>query len=352
MKNVFSKFAVLSMSALVLAACGNSGSATTDSGTASTEDYSDKLTMVWYPNESGSDMEKSREVIGNYIEEATGKEVEHQLTTDYAIAIEAIASGQANLAFMGAQGYVEANEKNENVLPLVVPSGESGTLEDAIYYSWINVKKGNEDQYSDGNGGYSIENIKDKRFSFVSNSSTSGFVVPTSGIVEAFPDENLTQEALMEGGEDKFFSEVLFGGSHQGSAVNLISDRADVAAFCDTCVANYVEPVEGEQNEVGTTYAVREDAADPFSGLAGQKFVSIAVTPVLNAPMVINNDVTSPEDQAALKEIFTSEEMNNDSGIWKDPESEDSALFEKEGDSQFIPAEDAWFDPIRELSEN
>ena len=357
MKNVLSKIALLSMSALALAACGNSGSATEDSatgtGSAATEttgEYTDTITIVWYPNESGSDMEASREAIGGYIEEATGKEVEHQLTTDYAIAIEAIANGQANLAFMGAQGYVEAHDKNENVVPLVVPSGESGTLEDAIYYSWINVKKGNEEAYSDGNGGYSLDNIQGKRFSFVSNSSTSGFVVPTSGIIAAFPDEELTQEALMEGGEDKFFSEVLFGGSHQGSAVNLLTDRADVAAFCDTCVANYVEPVDGEKNAVGTTYAVKEDAADPFTGLVGQEFVSIGVTPVLNAPMVINNDVTSPEDQAALKAIFTSEEMNNDPSIWKDPESEESALFEKDGESQFVTAEDAWFDPIRALS--
>jgi phosphonate transport system substrate-binding protein len=66
--------------------------------------------------------------------------------------------------------------------------------------------------------------------------------------------------------------------------------------------------------------------------------------------MVINNDVTSPEDQEALKAIFTSEEMNNDPSIWKDPESEESALFEKEGESQFVTAEDAWFDPIRALS--
>ena len=154
----------------------------------------------------------------------------------------------------------------------------------------------------------------------------------------------------MEGGEGKFFSEVLFGGSHQGSAVNLLTDRADLAAFCDTALMNYVEPVDGELNAVGTTYAIKEGAADPFTGLVGQEFVSISSTPVLNAPMVINNDVTSPEDQKALLAAFTGEAMNNDPAIWKDPESEASALFKKEGESQFVSAEDAWFNPIRELS--
>jgi len=358
MKNLFSKIALLSLSALTLAACGsttesteeeNTDEAAMEGATDTAGDYSDTIKIVWYPNESGADMSVSRDVIGAYVEEATGKEVEHQLTTDYAIAIEALANGQANLAFMGAQGYVEANNKNDKVLPLVVPSGESGTLEDAIYYSWINVKKGNEGDYANGDS-YSIDNIKGKRFSFVSNSSTSGFVIPTSDIMANFPDEDLSQEALMEGGEDKFFSEVLFGGSHQGSAVNLLQERADLAAFCDTCVANYVEPVEGEMNAVGTTYQIREDAADPFTSLVGEQFVSISVTPVLNAPMAINTEVTSPEDQAALLEVFTGEAMNNDELIWRPEDSEESTLFEKSGDSKFVPAEDAWFDPIRELS--
>lgn len=348
MKKAWSKIAIVGLSALVLAACG-AGNASGESK-AEAEEYTEDITIVWYPNESGTDMGASRDAIGEYVAEATGKEVNHELTTDYAIAIEAISNGNANLSFMGAQGYVEANAANSAIQPLVVPSGESGTLEDAIYYSWLNVLPENADQYKDENGEYAIDNVQGKKMSFVSNSSTSGFVVPSSTLQEAFPDLELTQEDLMQGGDDAFFSEVLFGGSHQGSAVNLLQSRADVAAFCDTCMANYVEPVEGEMNEVGTTYAIKEGATDPFSNMVGQEFVSIGVTPVLNAPMAMNTEVTSPEDQEALLSVFTSEEMNNDERIWKDPESDESALFEKEGESQFVTVEDEWFDEIRELS--
>lgn len=348
MKKAWSKIAIVGLSALVLAACGT-GNASGESK-AEAEEYTEDITIVWYPNESGTDMGASRDAIGEYVAEATGKEVNHELTTDYAIAIEAISNGNANLSFMGAQGYVEANAANSAIQPLVVPSGESGTLEDAIYYSWLNVLPENADQYKDENGEYAIDNVQGKKMSFVSNSSTSGFVVPSSTLQEAFPDLELTQEDLMQGGDDAFFSEVLFGGSHQGSAVNLLQSRADVAAFCDTCMANYVEPVEGEMNEVGTTYAIKEGATDPFSNMVGQEFVSIGVTPVLNAPMAMNTEVTSPEDQEALLSVFTSEEMNNDERIWKDPESDESALFEKEGESQFVTVEDEWFDEIRELS--
>ncbi|MGO4987232.1 phosphate/phosphite/phosphonate ABC transporter substrate-binding protein [Gallicola sp. Sow4_E12] len=202
----------------------------------------EELTIVWYPNESGADLESSREQISTLISEATGKTVKNLTTTDYNIAIEAIASGQGNLAFMGGQGYVQARELNEKVEPLVIVSGKSGTLEDAVYYSWLNVLEANAEEYKNDKGEYVIDNIKGKKMSFVSESSTSGFVIPTSGMIEYFTEDKLTQDDLLEGGEGKFFSEVMFGGSHQGSLYNVISGMADVAAACDTCVINYVEP--------------------------------------------------------------------------------------------------------------
>ena len=106
----------------------------------------------------------------------------------------------------------------------------------------------------------------------------------------------MTAEDLMEGGSDKFFSEVLYGGSHQGSAVNILTDKADVAAFCDTNLVNYVDAADGKINEVGTTY-------------------------------IANN-----------KKVFV------------EKDSDTKGFFTKSGDEKFITVEDSWFDPIRELS--
>ncbi|GAA0370329.1 PhnD/SsuA/transferrin family substrate-binding protein [Caldalkalibacillus horti] len=309
------------------------------------------ITIVWYPNESGADLKDARDAIAELVEDATGKTVEHRTTTDYIIAIETIANGNADLAFMGAVGYIEANNRNSNVLPIAVPSGSSGTLDDAVYYSWLAVKKGNEDQYKDGDQ-FSIENIVDKRFSFVSNSSTSGFVVPSTGIVDYFSNtdefKDLTSDDLLEGGD--FFSEVSYGGSHQGSAVNLLTDRVDIAAFCDTCVNNYVELLEGEENRPGSVYGVRADAAEPFNTIPGEEFVLISVTPVLNAPFVANRDNVSDADFAAIVAAFTSDEAANNEQIFVPRDTGATGLFSKSADERFIQVEDAWFNPIRELS--
>jgi phosphonate transport system substrate-binding protein len=309
------------------------------------------IVIAWYPDESGAELEEAREELSKVIEKATGKKVEHKTTTDYLIAIEAIVNGNAHLALAGAEGYIQAHNKNDKVLPLFVPSGKSGTLKDAVYYSWLSVKKGNEDQYKEGDK-FKIDNIQGKKFSFVSNSSTSGFRVPSSKIKAYFSKKDewkdLTVEDLMEGG--KFFSEVLYGGSHHGSAVNLLKGKADVAAFCDTCVANYVEHVSGTPNRPGAVYRVKEDAAEPFNTVVGEEFVLISVTPVLNAPFIYNSEVLSEEDKKAILKAMTSDEVANNEKIWVPKGSDFTGLFTKKANERFVEVHDEWFNPIRELA--
>ncbi|WP_434167573.1 phosphate/phosphite/phosphonate ABC transporter substrate-binding protein [Peribacillus frigoritolerans] len=332
------------VSLLVFTGCSSSSS------TGANED--DTLTIAWLPNESGEDLGEARDEIGKILEDATGKKVEHKTTTDYNIAIEAIANGNADMAFLGAQGYIEANNKNDSVQPLVVPSGESGTLDDAVYNSWLAVQ--NADDYKT-NDEYKIDGIQGKKFSFVSNSSTSGFKVPSTGIVDYFSKQDkfkeLKAEDLLEGGKDEFFSEVLYGGSHQGSAVNLLTGKADVAAFCDTCVNNYVELADGEENKAGAVYKVKKGAAEPFNTVVDKTFSLISVTPVLNAPFVVNTELVSEETREKILETLISDEMANNEKVFIPEDSKLSGLFKRvSGKERLVEVEDDWFNPIRELS--
>ena len=312
------------------------------------------LTMVWYPNESGGDLEEARNEFGKIIEQATGKTVEHKLTTDYSVAIEALANDTAAIGFMGAQGYVEAHAKNDKVLPLAVSTGKSGTLDDAVYYSWLAVPKEKEDEYKK-DGKFAIDNIQGKKMSFVSNSSTSGFKVPTSSIVSYFSKQDkwkdLKVDDLMQGGSDKFFSEVLYGGSHQGSAVNMLTGKSDVAAFCDTVLVNYVDAVSGKFNDAGTVYKVKSDASEPFNTVQGKEFTAISSTPVLNSPFVMNTNVLSEEDQKKILDLLVSDEVTNNEKIFVPKDSEFKGFFTKEGNEKFSKVEDSWFEPVRKLSE-
>ncbi|ALX50025.1 PhnD/SsuA/transferrin family substrate-binding protein [Lentibacillus amyloliquefaciens] len=323
-------------------------------GNAGTQNASsdDTIDVVWYPNESGKELKSSRDAIGKVIADATGKDVKHHLTTDYAIAIETLVNNNADVAFLGAQGYIEAKAKNDAITPLAVATGPSGTLEDAKYHSWLAVQEGTEDKFKK-NGEFSLDTLEGKNMSFVSTSSTSGFQVPSATIVDHFSSTDkyaeLTSEDLMQGGT--LFDQVLFGNSHQGSAVNLLQGNADVAAFCDTCVDNYVEVSEGEENKAGSVYKVKDDAAKPFDTVKGSNFTLMSVTPVLNAPFAANVESLGEEDYNNLKEAFTSDEVAGNEEIFVPEDSGKTGLFFKSGDERFAPVEDSWFDPIRELSQ-
>lgn len=361
-KSFFGVIMVAAM-ALSMAACSTTASGTpstqgssnasADSADSADKKYADDITIVWYPNESASDYDSARKKFYSYIEKATGKKVVEKLTTDYAIAIEAISSGTAQIgAVMGAVGYIQAQEGNPAVQPLCVNSGASGTLDDAIYYSWLCVNKGEEQNYMK-DGKYVLDNIAGKKASFVSNSSTSGFKVPTTNIIDYFSKQDkwkdIDTDALVEGGSDKFFSEVLFGGSHQGSAVNLLSGKADVAAFCDTELVNYAKAVEGDNTKAGSVWEVKSDATAPFDTLVGKQFVIISVTPVLNGPCAYNADTLSPEDVKAIQDVLTSDEVGNDPEMFVPKDSKFKGVFKKTADEHFVTVDDSWYDPIRNL---
>ncbi|GAA0448081.1 phosphate/phosphite/phosphonate ABC transporter substrate-binding protein [Lentibacillus halophilus] len=335
---------LLIIAALALSACS-------EGSTEEASNADDVIDIVWYPNESASDLKSSRKAIGKMIEEETGKKVEHHLTTDYAIAIETITNGNADIAYMGAQGYIEAKNKNDTIQPLAVSTGPSGTLEDAVYHSWLAVNTDDQEKYKK-DGAYSLDTIEGKKFSFVSNSSTSGFKVPSARIIGHFSEKekytDLTEEDLMQGGS--LFSQVLFGNSHQGSAVNLLTGNANVAAFCDVCVENYVEVTEGKENTVGAVYKVSDDAAEPFNKVAGSTFTLMDVTPVLNAPIAANMDALGKADFDTLQKLFTSDKMANNEDIFVPEDSGKSGLFFKTDKERFAEVDDSWFDPIRELS--
>lgn len=348
---------VLALAALVLAACGTAPAGTSNTGGAAAAPVADTspIVIAWLPNESGAEFKDAREALGAVISETLGRPVEHQTTTDYIIAIEAVANNNAHLAWFGAEGYVQAKDKNGSVVPLVIPSGADGTVATAVYYSWLAVMKGQEANYQTG-GAFAIDNIQGKRFSFVSNSSTSGFRVPSANIVKYFSTmdqwKSLTADDLLEGGADNFFADVQFGGSHQGSAVNLISGKVDVAAFCDTCVNTYVALAEGTENAPGAVYRVNADASEPFNQYPGAEFVVISSTPVINAPFVANGSMLTADEIKALQAALTSDAVAANTQIFAPKELTDAgykALFRKTKDERFLVVEDSFFDPIRAL---
>ncbi len=334
------------VAALTGCTASGSGAAAGTSSSASSAAEGGTITMVWLPDNSSADLTSSREAIGAAIKEACGRDAELMTTTDYNVAIEAIASGQAQMALLGPEGYVQANKQNPAVQAAFTNSDEEGGLDGACYYSRICVKTENADKYKSGDT-YTIDNIKGGSFSFVSATSTSGFKVPSSTIVSHFGLES--SDELLEGGS--FFSEVLFGNSHQGSAVNLLAGDADAAAFDDVDVDMYFDLVEGEANTVGAVYQVKADAEAPFDSVRGEQFTIIGISAVLNSPFCFNEDALDEDARVAITDYFCSDAVANDPAIFIDPEDENAkGIFTKDSDKTcFVEVTDDWYEPIRQL---
>ncbi len=329
--------AAILVTVLLLAGCARD-----DEEVASAEE----LVWVWYPNESTPEFADARTAIIAVAEETLGREIREQLTTDYAIAIEAIVNENAAFSWFGGEGYIQAHAREEAVLPLIVNTDSSGSLDNAKYYSMLGTLAENEDQYK-VNGEFDLSTLEQKRFSFVSNSSTSGFRVPSSVISTEF---NVPSEDLLEGGPDMVFSEVMFGGSHQGSFFNVLAGQADVGAFCNVCVDTYIEFIEGSllDPKPGDVLVVKEGADAPFDQVAGTEVVIVASVPVLNAPIVMNTNLLTDDEVSALKAAFTSDAIKQNKDIFG-TEGAGTAAFFEEGE-QFALVEDSWYDPIRVLA--
>jgi phosphonate transport system substrate-binding protein len=305
------------------------------------------LVWVWYPNESTPEFAEARSAVIEVAEAALGREITEQLTTDYAIAIEAIVNENAAFSWLGGEGYVQAHAKEPAVLPLVTNTGSSGTLSDAKYYSMLGTLIENAEEYQI-NGQYDLDTLSQKRFSFVSNSSTSGFRVPSSIIKANF---NVEAEDLLEGGPDMVFSEVMFGGSHQGSFFNVLTGKADIGAFCNSCVKEYIEWISGSYDDPapGDVIRVIDNADAPFDQVPGLEVVLVATVPVLNAPIVMNTNLLSDEEVAALQAAFTSDETAANEMIFA-PRDSDTKAFFRQG-QRFALVDDAWYNPIRALAQ-
>jgi phosphonate transport system substrate-binding protein len=339
---------VLSASAVALTLFLIGGVAAAPAAKAATVNEPDTLTIAWLPNDSSDTLATMRDEIAKVIAKATGKKVENKLTTDYAIAIAALENGQAQIGWFGANEYLTSHARDPKVIPLAVNTGPSGTLKDALYYSRFVVPKGNESQYQAA-GGLGIDNIVGKRMSFVSTNSTSGFNMPAAAILGEFGKQpkwkNLTKEDLAQGGPGHFFSQVMFGGSHQLSLVNALTGRSDVSAVCDFLVAAYVNLVSGKDNTAGAVYEIKKDAAAPFTALGGKQFVIIKSIPVLNPPVEVNSAYLTDKTMKAIADVLSSDEVANNPKIFA-PTSQ-SSDFQKP--ARFVKVTDSWYDPMRKV---
>lgn len=166
------------------------------------------------PTESAAGITDRYDSLARHIEKQLGIPVKMQVATDYAGMITAMQFKHVDLAYFGPKSYVEAAAR-ANAEATVMEVLEDGTLG---YYGLIITKK--------GSGINSLTDAKGKIWAFTDPNSTSGTLVPTVYFVKTLKIE-----------PEKYFSKVIYSGSHESSILAIKSGKVDIASTNDLDLA-------------------------------------------------------------------------------------------------------------------
>ena len=225
------------------------------------------FTIAYAPNESTEQSTDARNGLAEELSAALGCEVEEIQASDYNAIIEALRTGSAEMAYMGSQALALGVERTD--LEPIVMKAEEGDPEKAIYHSLLIAKADNSEINS-------IQDIQGKTMAFVDPDSTSGNLVPTAEIIQAFPDEELNSDMLHTNGD--FFEAVSYSGSHQAGLQAVVKGDVDVAPISDQILAS--EIANGAAAE-GDVKIIHESGAIPAEAMVVAEHVDAATREML-----------------------------------------------------------------------
>lgn len=218
------------------------------------------FTIAYAPNESTTDSTDARSTLAKDLGKVINMEVKEIQASDYTAIIEALRTGKADMAYMGALAVAMGAER-AGVTPIVMKA-PNGDKAQAVYHSVFVTQK-------DKNEINSIKDFKGKTIAFVDPDSTSGNLVPTSEIMKAFPDLHLTNEKIHTNGE--FFEAVSFSGKHQAGLQAVIKGDVDIVPISDQIMASEFKNGNADENAVKV---VHSSAAIPAEAMVVSKTVN------------------------------------------------------------------------------
>lgn len=249
-----------SIACVVLSAMVAFGSFAAGCGGNSQQAGKKTFTIAYAPNESTTDSTDARSTLAKDLGKVINMDVKEIQASDYTAIIEALRTGKADMAYMGALAVAMGAER-AGVTPIVMKA-PNGDKAQAVYHSVFVTQK-------DNNEINSIKDFKGKTIAFVDPDSTSGNLVPTSEIMKAFPDLHLTNEKIHTNGE--FFEAVSFSGKHQAGLQAVIKGDVDIVPISDQIMASEFKNGNADENAVKV---VHSSAAIPAEAMVVSKTVN------------------------------------------------------------------------------
>jgi len=168
-----------------------------------------KITIGFVPSNNPENMLSNFKPISAYLEKEMKVTIDVIIPDDYKGLIDGMKQKKIDIGWYGAFSYITA-EKEIDLEPLVIQYRKGfGTS----YHSLIITNR--------KSGINKVEHLKGKRFAFVDPESTSGFIIPSA----LFMSRNIEIQ--------KYFSEIIYSGTHNDVVLDVLSGNADAGAIED-----------------------------------------------------------------------------------------------------------------------
>lgn len=201
------------------------------------------------PDQNASTLARRYEVLTQYLTDALDVRVEYLPTVDYAATVLAFKRGDVQMAWFGGLTSVQARS--------AVP-GSSAIAQrprDARFHSKFIVQTGLDVS--------TLEDLAGLSFTFGSESSTSGYLMPSFFLSQAGidPDHDFKRDANFSGSHDRTWALVESGAFQAGALNEAVWDQAVAEGRVDTARvrAFYTTPAYFDYN-----WTVRGDVDERF----------------------------------------------------------------------------------------
>ncbi len=186
--------------------------------TLGTED--DPVVLLFIPSENAQEVQAGADDLAALLSEATGLVIEARVSTDFAAAIEAMCSGEAEIGALNTFSYILAHERG--CADVGVVSVRFGST----YYQGQVV-------VSAESGITDFEGLKGTTFCRPDPLSTSGWIIPSIAMRANGVDPDTDLEVVDVGGHDAVITAVYNGECQAGATFvdargNVADEYADV----------------------------------------------------------------------------------------------------------------------------
>ncbi|MBG6080356.1 putative selenate ABC transporter substrate-binding protein [Rubrivivax gelatinosus] len=163
------------------------------------------LRVTAIPDESPTELARKAAPLVKYLESKLAMKVEYTPVTDYAAAVETLVTRKIDLAWFGGFTFVQANIRSGGQVIPLVQREEDQKFRSVFVTADPAVR--------------SLADIKGRDFSFGSQSSTSGHLMPRSFLMQAGIEP------------DRDFRRVAYSGAHDATVAAVAAGKVAAGAL-------------------------------------------------------------------------------------------------------------------------